>query len=109
MPEIPAPAVRAAADAISRALFSGQPKHGTWLENDEHLARVAVEAAAPYIAERIADLLSVRAGRHIRSAQKAARADAPEAAATFSSRSAAFSDAAEIAREAFPKEETRAQ
>lgn len=47
---VPGAAVRAAADAISRLLFSGQPEHGTWMEHDEDLARAAVEAAAPHLA-----------------------------------------------------------
>lgn len=51
MAEIPPEAVRAGAEALSRRLFSGLPEHGTWLENDEDLARAAIEAAAPIIAD----------------------------------------------------------
>ncbi|MEU8199411.1 hypothetical protein AB0C10_37065, partial [Microbispora amethystogenes] len=61
MAEIPEEAVRAGAEALSRALFSGLPEHGTWMENDEHLARVAVEAAAPFITQHIGNLLDWRA------------------------------------------------
>jgi hypothetical protein len=50
VPDIPEEAVQAAASAISRMLFSGQPEYGTWMEHDEDLARVAVEAAAPVLA-----------------------------------------------------------
>ncbi|TYB69703.1 hypothetical protein FXF51_05950 [Nonomuraea sp. PA05] len=50
MPDLPEEAVQAAASAISRMLFSGQPEYGTWMEHDEDLARAAVEAAAPVLA-----------------------------------------------------------
>lgn len=52
MSDLPAEAVQAAAAAISRMLFSGQPEYGTWMEHDDDLARAAVEAAAPFIAEQ---------------------------------------------------------
>ncbi|MEU6709970.1 hypothetical protein ABZ897_00710 [Nonomuraea sp. NPDC046802] len=53
MPNIPEEAVRAAAEAVSRMLFSGQPEYGTWMEHDEALARTAVEAAAPRLAAQV--------------------------------------------------------
>ncbi|MEU8040906.1 hypothetical protein [Streptosporangium sp. NPDC049078] len=60
---IPEDAVRAAADALSRRLWSGQPEFGTWMENDEDLARAAVEAAAPLIAADLARILRAEAAR----------------------------------------------
>ncbi|MCW2768357.1 MAG: hypothetical protein JWO11_4316 [Nocardioides sp.] len=102
MPEIPPQAVQAAADVISRLLFSGQPEYGTWMEHDEDLARAAVEAAAPLIAEHIASLLTAKAATVLRSARNTASAGADEAAARFSRRSQTFVDAARVARFAFP-------
>lgn len=52
-PLIPEEALQAAAHAVSRMLFSGQPEYGTWLEHDEDLARAAVEAAAPLLAAQV--------------------------------------------------------
>ena len=81
MPEIPAEAVQAALDALE-----AEDCNRTYFSFPE-MARVAVEAAAPFIAEHIASLLAAvdpvewaLAGRH------------------------AGQDAARIAREAFPKE-----
>jgi hypothetical protein len=50
--EVPPEAVQDAALAISRLLFSGQPAHGTWMEHDEDIAWVAIEAAAPALEAR---------------------------------------------------------
>ncbi|WP_214103202.1 hypothetical protein [Acrocarpospora catenulata] len=59
MGDIPEKAVQAAADAISRKLFSEPPSGGTWMDHDKELARAAVEAAAPILAAHIAHLIRV--------------------------------------------------
>lgn len=81
MPEIPAEAARAATAAIEQELMSRS--FDPFFKGDEALARVAVEAAAPFLAEHIATLIVTT----------------PMPAEAFWR-----GWAARIAREAFPKE-----
>jgi hypothetical protein len=53
MPEIPPAAIMAAAIAIERELLSGRD-YSMAQDSDEALARVALEAAAPILAEAVA-------------------------------------------------------
>jgi hypothetical protein len=53
MPEIPPEAIMAAATAIERELLSGRD-YSMAQDSDEALARVALEAAAPILAEAVA-------------------------------------------------------
>lgn len=53
MPDYPEAAVTAAAEAIERELMSGI-SYGTHVDSDEALARAALDAAAPILAEEIA-------------------------------------------------------
>lgn len=53
MPEIPPAAIMAAAAAIERELLSGRD-YSMAQDSDEVLARVALEAAAPILAEAVA-------------------------------------------------------
>jgi hypothetical protein len=48
--DTPPAAIQAAAEAITRCLMSGGHDFSTWMDNDDHLGRIAVEAAAPLIA-----------------------------------------------------------
>lgn len=50
---VPPQAITAAAEAIERKLLREFPPDGcmTWLDADEELARAALEAAAPFLAE----------------------------------------------------------
>ncbi len=53
MPDLPAAAVQAAAAAIERELMSGRD-YSMAADSDEALARAALEAAAPILAEAVA-------------------------------------------------------
>lgn len=53
MPDVPAGAITAAASAIERELMGGT-SYGFAMASDEALARVALEAAAPILAEAVA-------------------------------------------------------
>lgn len=52
MPDLPEEAVQAAARAIERELMSGRD-YSMAVDSDEALARAALEAAAPLLAEQI--------------------------------------------------------
>lgn len=99
MADLPEQALQDATEALSRMLFSGQPAYGTWMEHDEDLARAAVEAAAPLLAEHIASLLA---------AEKVPCKDHPDPGLPRPScwtcgRNGMVHRLARIAREAFPK------
>lgn len=63
MPEIPPAAVMAAATAIERELLSGRD-YSMAQDSDEALARVALEAAAPILADQIATAILRYADQH---------------------------------------------
>jgi hypothetical protein len=62
MPEIPDEAVMAAGVAIERELLSGKD-YSMSQDSDEALARVALEAAAPILAEAVAQKILAHANR----------------------------------------------
>ena len=62
MPEIPQAAITAAAIAIERELMSGTD-YAMAADSDEALARVALEAAAPVLAEYVARKIQAHADR----------------------------------------------
>lgn len=62
MPDIPQEAVTAAAAAIERELLSGTD-YAMAADSDEALARVALEAAAPFLAEHVARKILAHADR----------------------------------------------
>ena len=62
MPDIPKQAVTAAAIAIERELMSGTD-YAMAADSDEALARVALEAAAPILAEYVAKKIQAHADR----------------------------------------------
>jgi hypothetical protein len=48
--DTPPAAIQAAAAAITRCLMSGEHDFSTWMDSDDHLARIALAAAAPSFA-----------------------------------------------------------
>lgn len=62
MPDLPAAAIQAAAAAIERELMSSTD-YPMALDSDEALARVALEAAAPILADAVAQAILAHAER----------------------------------------------
>lgn len=63
MPEYPPAALRAASEAIERELMSGTA-HDGHLESDDALAKAALDAAAPLLAEAIAERILAHMEEH---------------------------------------------
>lgn len=95
MPEIPDAALRAAADAVERELMS-PTRYDTHMDSDEALARTVLDAAAPILAEAVAQKILAHMEIH---------ASGPAGTAThFLARRRAFQTAARVAAGAFTTE-----
>jgi hypothetical protein len=55
--DAPPAVIEAAAAAITRCLMSGEHDFSTWMDSDDHLARIALAAAAPLIAAAERELI----------------------------------------------------
>jgi hypothetical protein len=63
MPDIPSAAIAAAATAIERELMSGKD-YTMAADSDEALARAALDAAAPILAEAVAQKITAHMNAH---------------------------------------------
>ena len=101
MPEYPPAALTAAQEAISRCLMEGGG-FDTWVDSDEALARAALDAAVPVLAEACAQAIlehMERAGPGLHVELRG------EAALRRNMRRVHFSTAARVAAGAFSTEE----
>lgn len=101
MPDIPQAAVTAAAAAIERELLSGT-HYAMSADSDEALARAALEAAAPILAEHVAQKILAHADRQFPKTDPAKKPGQPDRWRTWHRH---FGIAARVAAFAFSTEE----